>query len=109
LLTIAGVFLIVSCYALTWYSAICLLPASVQFGELKTFRDLAIVIARSDWAVKHSTPTPWALPPQRGGLRRPTASEAPPWVTSFQSDPKPQQGALFCAAPTSCHHQPREW
>ena len=45
LLTVAGVVLFASCYALTWYAARCLLPASVEFGELRTFRDLAIVVA----------------------------------------------------------------
>jgi hypothetical protein len=45
LITIAGVALFAWCYALTWYAARCLLPASVEFGELRTFRDLAIVVA----------------------------------------------------------------
>jgi len=45
LLTVFGVVLVASVYALTWYAARCLLPASVQFGELRTFRDLAIVVA----------------------------------------------------------------
>jgi hypothetical protein len=45
LLTVAGVVLFASSYALTWYAARCLLPASVEFGELRTFRDLAIVVA----------------------------------------------------------------
>jgi hypothetical protein len=44
-LTIAGIGLFVGSYALTWYSARCLLPASVEFGELRTFRDLAVVVA----------------------------------------------------------------
>lgn len=45
LLTVIGVVLFASAYALTWYAARCLLPASVEFGELRTFRDLAIVVA----------------------------------------------------------------
>jgi hypothetical protein len=45
LLTAAGLILFASCYALTWYAARCLLPASVEFGELRTFRDLAVVVA----------------------------------------------------------------
>jgi hypothetical protein len=44
-LTAAGLLMFASCYALTWYAARCLLPASVTFGELRTFRDLAIVVA----------------------------------------------------------------
>jgi len=45
LLTVAGGVLIASSYALTWYAARCLLPASAEFGELRTFRDLAVVVA----------------------------------------------------------------
>ncbi|MBI1322718.1 hypothetical protein GC170_05985 [bacterium] len=45
LLTVSGVVLFASAYALTWYAARCLLPASVEFGELRTFRDLAVVVA----------------------------------------------------------------
>jgi hypothetical protein len=44
-LTIAGALLFASGYALIWYAARCLQPASVQFGELRTFRDLAVVVA----------------------------------------------------------------
>ena len=45
LLTFFGVVLFAAGYALTWYAARCLLPASVNFGELRTFRDVAIVVA----------------------------------------------------------------
>jgi len=45
LLTVFGVVSFASCYALTWYAARCLLPASVEFGALRTFRDLAVVVA----------------------------------------------------------------
>jgi hypothetical protein len=45
LLTVLGVLSFTLAYALTWYAARCLLPASVEFGELRTFRDLAIVVA----------------------------------------------------------------
>lgn len=45
LLTVAGAVLFAACYAFTWYAARRLLPASVEFGELRTFRDLAIVVA----------------------------------------------------------------
>ena len=44
-LTIGGVFLFALSYALTWFAARCLLPASVEFGELRTFRDLALTVA----------------------------------------------------------------
>ncbi|HKA07329.1 MAG TPA: hypothetical protein VKD71_08735 [Gemmataceae bacterium] len=47
-LTVAGVVLFASCYALTWYAARRLLPASVEFGELRTFRDLAIIVAAAN-------------------------------------------------------------
>jgi hypothetical protein len=45
LLTVTGVVLFAWGYALVWYAARCLLPASVEFGELRTFRDLAVVVA----------------------------------------------------------------
>jgi hypothetical protein len=44
-LTAFGVLSFALAYALTWYAALCRLPASVEFGELRTFRDLAIVVA----------------------------------------------------------------
>jgi len=47
--TIAGVLLFAFCYALTWYAA-RLLPTSVEFGELTTFRDLAVVVGQSTQA-----------------------------------------------------------
>jgi hypothetical protein len=43
-LAIVGVVLFAFCYGLTWYAARCLSPASVEFGELRTFRDLANII-----------------------------------------------------------------
>ncbi|HMF17181.1 MAG TPA: hypothetical protein VKE98_08240 [Gemmataceae bacterium] len=43
-LAIFGVVLFAFCYGLTWFAARSLRPASVEFGELRTFRDLAIVI-----------------------------------------------------------------
>jgi hypothetical protein len=46
LLTVFGVALFGLVYALTWYAARNLLPASVEFGELRTFRDLAIAVAK---------------------------------------------------------------
>jgi hypothetical protein len=44
-LVAVGVFLFVLGWALTWYAARWRLPASVEFGELRTFRDLAVVVA----------------------------------------------------------------
>jgi hypothetical protein len=46
--TIAGMVMFAACYALTWYAARRLMPASVEFGKLRTFRDLAIVIAKGE-------------------------------------------------------------
>jgi hypothetical protein len=40
-LTIFGVLSFATIYAFIWFAARCLLPASVEFGELRTFRDLA--------------------------------------------------------------------
>ncbi len=45
-----GVALFASCYAAAWYSGCYLLPASVSFGELQTFRELAMVVANDEWA-----------------------------------------------------------
>jgi len=45
LLVVGGGLLLVLAYALTWIAATWMLPASVEFGELRTFRDLAIVVA----------------------------------------------------------------
>jgi hypothetical protein len=45
LLTGFGALLFTSAYALACHAARCLLPASVEFGELRTFRDLAVVMA----------------------------------------------------------------
>jgi hypothetical protein len=61
-LTIAGVGLFALSYALTWYSARCLLPTSVEFGELRTFRDLAVVVARGS-----PNAEPGAAPDAAGG------------------------------------------
>jgi hypothetical protein len=44
-LVAVGAFLFVLGWALTWYAARWRLPASVEFGELRTFRDLAVVVA----------------------------------------------------------------
>jgi hypothetical protein len=44
-LAIAGLLLSVSSYALLSYAARYMLGASVKFGELRTFRDLALVVA----------------------------------------------------------------
>jgi hypothetical protein len=43
-LTIVGVVLYALGYALTWFAAVYLGPASVDFGEMQTFRDLAVAI-----------------------------------------------------------------
>lgn len=56
-LTIAGVGLFASSYALAWYSARWLLPASVDFGELRTFRDLAVVVAGGSQNIKADAAT----------------------------------------------------
>jgi hypothetical protein len=45
LLTAAGALVLVVAYPLTWIAARSMLPASVEFGELRTFRDLAAVLA----------------------------------------------------------------
>lgn len=48
LITIAGALLFLasySLYSLTWIAAGRMLPESVEFGELRTFRDLAVVVA----------------------------------------------------------------
>lgn len=50
LLYVAGLVLFAFGYALTWYAAQCLLPTSVEFGELRTFRDLAVVVAKGSQA-----------------------------------------------------------
>jgi hypothetical protein len=47
-LAIAGGIVAAVSYAILWYVANRVLPASVEFGELKTFRDLAIVVARGN-------------------------------------------------------------
>lgn len=60
LFTVAGVVVFASCYALTWYAARCLLPASVEFGELRTFRDIALVVAGG------GKPTESGAAPNRG-------------------------------------------
>jgi hypothetical protein len=50
MLSWAAVVLWVASYALAWYASHYLLPASVEFGELRTFRDLAIVVAEGSRA-----------------------------------------------------------
>ena len=44
-LSIVGFLLLASSLALSWFATSFLLPASVEFGEIRTFRDLAIVVA----------------------------------------------------------------
>lgn len=46
LFTISGAVILVLSIALSWYAVRWQLPTSVEFGELKTFRDLAEVIAK---------------------------------------------------------------
>lgn len=57
LLTVFGVVLFASAYALMWYAGRCMLPACVEFGELRTFRDLAIVVAECTRAESGSAAT----------------------------------------------------
>ena len=47
LLAIVGGAVFVLAYALTWIAARCLLPSSVEFGNLRTFRDLAVALSGS--------------------------------------------------------------
>jgi len=54
LLTAAGGLLFVAAYSLTWIAARSMLPASVEFGELRTFRDLAVVVAEGSAAEPES-------------------------------------------------------
>jgi hypothetical protein len=49
LLTIAGGALFALCYALGSFAAHDLPPACVEFGELRTFRDLEVVVAAGKW------------------------------------------------------------
>ena len=63
-LTIAGVGLFAASYAITWISARCLPPASVEFGDLRTFRDLAVAIASGD---PHGVPLAMADAPRSAG------------------------------------------
>ena len=44
-LSIVGFLLLASSLALSWFATSFLLPASVEFGEIRTFRDLAVVVA----------------------------------------------------------------
>jgi hypothetical protein len=44
--TIIGCVVLVSSYMMTWVAARCLGPSRVEFGQLKTFRELATVISR---------------------------------------------------------------
>jgi hypothetical protein len=45
-----GGFVLLVCHAATWVTGQCLLPSSVEFGELRTFRDLATAIAKGGTA-----------------------------------------------------------
>lgn len=45
----AGVLLFLISYVCIWTIARHILPSSVEFGDLKTFRDLAQVIGNSEW------------------------------------------------------------
>ena len=58
LFTVAGVAVFASCHALTWYAARYLLPASVEFGELRTFRDLSLVVAVGRSTESDAAPDP---------------------------------------------------
>ncbi len=44
-LSIAAGLLLASSLALGWFATSFLLPSSVEFGEIRTFRDLAVVVA----------------------------------------------------------------
>jgi hypothetical protein len=43
---ITGCVVSVSSYMMTWVASRCLGPSRVEFGQLKTFRELATVISR---------------------------------------------------------------
>ena len=45
LLSAAGVVMFALSYAFAWYAAACVPPATVEFGDLRTFRDLAVLMA----------------------------------------------------------------
>ena len=47
---ITGLVVLVAAYALTWVAARVMLPASVEFGELRTFRDMAKALAEGGHA-----------------------------------------------------------
>ena len=49
-LTFAGLPLLAIGYLLTWIVSEYLLPDCVEFGELRTFRDLALVVAEGESA-----------------------------------------------------------
>lgn len=49
-LTFAGLPLLAISYTLTCIVSKYLLPVSVEFGELRTFRDLALVVAEGESA-----------------------------------------------------------
>lgn len=56
LLTFLGAVMLASCYAVTWYATQYLLPSSVEFGQLQTFRDLAIVVAEGSSVTRGGAP-----------------------------------------------------
>ncbi|HZZ77058.1 MAG TPA: hypothetical protein VFE62_00985 [Gemmataceae bacterium] len=53
LLIVGAIFVAIVCYGLTWIAARYLLPVSVEFGALRTFRDLARVLAGSESEFSH--------------------------------------------------------
>jgi hypothetical protein len=44
-LALTGAAVFALSYALTWIHAAYLLPSSVEFGDLRTFRDLAVALS----------------------------------------------------------------
>jgi hypothetical protein len=50
LLAAAGGLICIEGYALSWIAARCQLPSRVDFGELRTFRDLAVALAEGGHA-----------------------------------------------------------
>jgi len=54
LLAVAGAGMLIAGCALTWISVCWMLPASVEFGELRTFRDFAEAL--SDAIAEPSAP-----------------------------------------------------
>jgi hypothetical protein len=54
LLKLVGGLVFAGAYAATWIAARGMLPASVEFGGLQTFRDLAVVLAHGGLAAQPS-------------------------------------------------------